>query len=46
MLFLRDVLTTANLPVGIVTGLGIVLVVLLFWRGLVAESSPTSRPRP
>lgn len=35
VLLLRDVLTTANLPVGIVTGLVFVLVVLFFRRGVV-----------
>lgn len=35
VLLLRDVLTTANLPVGIVTGVVFVLVVLFFRRGVV-----------
>ncbi|MFC4638641.1 branched-chain amino acid ABC transporter permease [Deinococcus hohokamensis] len=35
VLLLRDILTTANLPVGIVTGLVFVLVVLFFRRGVV-----------
>ncbi|GAA5534700.1 branched-chain amino acid ABC transporter permease [Deinococcus aluminii] len=35
VLLLRDTLTTANLPVGIVTGLVFVLVVLFFRRGVV-----------
>lgn len=35
VLMLRDILTTANLPVGIVTGLVFVLVVLFFRRGVV-----------
>ncbi|MFC4426373.1 branched-chain amino acid ABC transporter permease [Deinococcus navajonensis] len=35
VLLLRDLLTTANLPVGIVTGLVFVLVVLFFRRGVV-----------
>lgn len=35
VLILRDILTTANLPVGIVTGLVFVLVVLFFRRGVV-----------
>ena len=35
VLLLRDVLTTANVPVGIVTGLVFVVVVLFFRRGVV-----------
>ncbi|GGN42043.1 branched-chain amino acid ABC transporter permease [Deinococcus daejeonensis] len=35
VLLLRDLLTTANLPVGIVTGVVFVLVVLFFRRGVV-----------
>ncbi|AFZ66623.1 branched-chain amino acid ABC transporter permease [Deinococcus peraridilitoris] len=35
VLLLRDVLTTANVPVGIVTGLVFVIVVLFFRRGVV-----------
>lgn len=35
VLLMRDVLTTANLPVGIVTGVVFVLVVLFFRRGVV-----------
>ncbi|MPY67394.1 branched-chain amino acid ABC transporter permease [Deinococcus sp. SDU3-2] len=45
VLLLRDVLTTANLPVGIVTGLVFVLVVLFFRRGVVGTLQHWMRKR-
>ncbi|GAA0516557.1 branched-chain amino acid ABC transporter permease [Deinococcus depolymerans] len=46
VLLLRDILTTANLPVGIVTGLVFVLVVLFFRRGVVGTVQHWTRGRP
>ena len=45
VLLLRDVLTTANLPVGIVTGVVFVLVVLFFRRGVVGTLQHWRRRR-
>jgi len=45
VLLLRDVLTTANLPTGVVTGLVFVLAVLFFRRGVVGTILAWRRPK-